>query len=72
MKLEILERKQKDFNGSEGRKIPYYWYTARTEAGVRITFGSKVGDHNVGQTLELNVEKVERPNGEIGYKEFSS
>lgn len=70
MKLFIIARKEKPFRGREDQEIPYFWYTARTENGVRIQFGSKMGSHKVGETLELNVERTEKADGSQTYKEF--
>lgn len=70
MKLYIIAVKPKPFTGTDGKQIPYFWYTARTPEDVRITFGSKTADHKVGETLDLNVEKFVNSRGEESFKEF--
>lgn len=72
MKLKILSVKNKPFKTDEGDDMDYFWYRAIRESdGVTIQFGSKTGEHAVGQTLDLNIEKTERTGGKFGYKEIA-
>jgi len=70
MLLKIKDVKRSDFKGRTGEEIEYYWYRAlRVEDKTNIRFGSKNGDHETGEELDLNVEKYELPSGQTMYKE---
>jgi hypothetical protein len=73
MKLTITEKTAKPFVGDEGNEIEYYWYKGVREDGIAIRFGSTDGEHEMGKTVEINLEKTERidkkGNVKIGYKE---
>jgi len=70
MLLKIKDGKRSDFKGRTGEQIEYYWYRAlRVEDKTNIRFGSKNGDHEAGEELDLNVEKYELPSGQTMYKE---
>ena len=67
MKLKITGKTEKPFKGDEGDLIPYFWYKAvREEDGVTLQFGSKKGEHLVGDTLELELEKTEALDSKTG------
>jgi hypothetical protein len=71
MKLKILkESKNKPFKTDEGDEMNYFWTTCEREDGVQIQIGS-INDFtaSVGQVLDLNIVKVERRDGKVGYKE---
>lgn len=70
MLLTIKKVQDGSFTGDEGAKIEYYWTKAETTDGTNIRFGGKVDYSNqIGDTIELNVEKIEYSNGKKGYKE---
>jgi len=67
--ISIIKVTKKPFRSSEGEMIDYYWYKGRrTKDEAVIEFGSTVG-HELGETLDLNIEKVEKPDGTFRYKE---
>jgi len=59
---------------SNGETVEYYWVKAeRISDGVTLEFGSKKGDFEVDQEVDLELEKTERVNAKtgktsIGYK----
>jgi len=71
MKLKILSVKNKPFQGDDGSEIPYSWVKAERESdGVTIEFGTKDDSHEVGETVELNIEKSEKAGGGFKYREI--
>jgi len=70
--LTITRKRDGSFQGDGGETIPYTWYKALTADELTIEFGSKDSSHEVGQTLELEIEKFERTGGRIGYKEITA
>jgi len=71
MKLQILTKKEKPFQGREGDQIMYFWYDARREPdGVQITFGS-VREYDPGDEIDANVVKKENNSGKIFWKEIA-
>lgn len=63
-KLQIVKKTLKPFKGDKGEMIPYAFYKAKRESdGVTIEFGSKVTTHEVGDNLELLLEKNEALRG---------
>jgi len=71
MKLKITRRKDGSFDGSDGERVPYFWYKAVRPDGVTLEFGSKNDSYSEGDELELDIEKTERANGKFGYKEVA-
>jgi hypothetical protein len=71
MKLKILKKTQKDFQGEDGQKREYFWYVAERENGTAIRFGSVNGTYNVDDTPDLILEEYEQSNGKKGYKELA-
>jgi len=72
MKYEIKKKVAKPFKGSEGDMVDYFWYTAtRGDDGVTIQFGSVQGDYGEGEMYDLDLQKVERANGKIGYRDIT-
>jgi len=70
MKLTITRKRDGSFDGDGGERVEYYWYKALLATGVTIEFGSRVSTHEVGQELDLDIEKTERAGGRFGYKEI--
>lgn len=69
MKLKIERVKPAPFRGSDGTDVDYYWYKATRESdGVTIEFGSWK-KYDVGSVVEVLIEKYERRDGKVGYKE---
>lgn len=67
---KITKKISKPFKGETGEEIAYFWYTAtRLSDNVVIQFGSMWGDYEEGETLELNLERRERRDGKIGWRE---
>lgn len=65
----IQKKTKRPFKTQEGDMMDYFWYTAeRVEDGVTINFGS-MNNYNEEETIEANLTKYEKKNGEIGYKE---
>jgi hypothetical protein len=61
MKLEITQKTNKPFIGSEGDPIDYFWYVGlREEDNVSIRFGSTDGSMEIGQKVDLILEKTEK------------
>lgn len=71
-KLVIRKVTAKPFTGGDGEKVPYFWIKAQREDGVTIEFGTQQDHHTVGETETVNLERVERSNGKIGYKEINA
>lgn len=70
LKLAITEKKPKPFIGKDDQEYDYFWYKGdRQEDGVTIQFGSINGKYEVGQLVDVSLEKFERRDGKIGYKE---
>lgn len=74
-KVKISEKKVKPFIGDDGEQRPYAWYKAiRIDDGVTFQFGSKNLEHEVGDEVEINLEKSEALRGgkvKLTYKEVS-
>jgi len=71
MKVKIIEGVSKPFKGDDNVERDYTWYKAlRLSDGVTIRFGSMEADHELDTELDLNIEKYERRDGTIGYKEI--
>lgn len=73
MKLEVTIKsvKAKPFTNDDGDVMDYYWYRAeRSSDQVSFQFGSQYGDHPIGEAVTLELEKYEKANGKIGYKEL--
>lgn len=67
-KYTIKRVKDGSFDGDDGR-VPYFWVKLlRLSDGVTLEAGSKRGDFEQGDTLELEVEKTELGNGKFRYK----
>lgn len=68
-KYEIKKVRDGSFKNDEGELIPYFWIKAlRLEDNVSLEFGSKSGDFEIGDEVELELEKTERAGGKVGYK----
>lgn len=71
MKITIKSVKPKPFTNDDGEQMDYYWYRAeRSNDMVTFQFGSTDGNHPIGEELDLDIEKYEKSNGKIGYKEI--
>lgn len=71
MKLTIKSVKVKPFTNDDGEQMNYYWYRAeRAYDQVTFQFGSTYENHPIGEELDLDIEKYEKSNGKIGYKEI--
>lgn len=70
MKVILKSRKASPFTNDDGEEMQYFWYKAeRLSDNVTIRFGSQEGGHVLDEELDLDIEKYERDNGKIGYKE---
>jgi len=70
LEVKILKKKDGTFQGRDGSQVKYYWYKAlRSDTQVTINFGSRNGDYEEGDVLDILLEKYEKPNGEFAYKE---
>jgi len=70
--LTILDKKLKPFKTEEGEMRDYYWYKGeRKDNEVSIRFGSTNPDHEIGDEIEIDIEKFERKDGKFGYKEIN-
>lgn len=70
MLLKIKDVRESKFNGRTGEEVTYYWYRAtRLSDKCNIRFGSKNGEYESGDEVDLNVEKFELPSGQVMYKE---
>src|SRR5947207_1083632 len=56
---KIDKKRDKPFTGDDGEKVPYFWYSATRGDGVKIQFGTSNGLFEVGQVVELELEKRE-------------
>lgn len=71
MKIKITKKKDSPFTNSDGDTMDYFWYNAeRLSDGVNFRFGSQNGQHKVDEEVDLEIEKYERENGKIAYKEL--
>ncbi|HNV97621.1 MAG TPA: hypothetical protein PKL13_04990 [bacterium] len=73
MLFTIKEKKVKPFTTSEGKKMDYAWYKALREDGVTIKFGSMDCSHEIGDEVEIELEKTESIQNEkpaFRYKEI--
>jgi len=59
MLYTIKEKKVKPFQTSEGDKMDYAWYKALRGDGVTIKFGSMDCSHEVGDEVNIDLEKIE-------------
>jgi len=71
MKLKIIRKTAKPFQGDDGESRDYFWYIAEQADGTSIRFGSTNGSHEVGAAVDPLIEKYEQSNGKTGYKEIS-
>lgn len=70
-KLKITKVRESEFEGSEGKKIKYFWYKGLREGdGVTIEFGS-TESYDLDDELELLLEKTETAKGGFRYKEIA-
>jgi len=70
MKLEILKAKDGSFTGQEGNKVDWNWYKARRKDNdLVIEFGSRQL-YEIGDEVDILLEKREQNNGKVGYKEL--
>jgi len=71
IKLTITKKKDGSFDPKDGgEKVVYFWYNAERDSdGVNFQFGSKDGSYEVGDDLELELEKYETSNGRIAWRE---
>lgn len=66
----ITKKTAKPFVGTDGDEVMYFWYRAERQSDqVSIDFGS-MNEYEEGEKVEVNLLKVERRNGKIGYKEI--
>jgi len=73
MKVQIVAKKDGSFQNSEGVTVKFYWYTANRTlpdgTKIRFQFGSKNGEYQRGDELDLNLYKEERSDGRLMWKE---
>ena len=70
MKITILKRTEKSFEGNNGEDVQYAWYKARRHSDqVNFQFGSVDTSHEEGEDYDLNIEKREGQTGKISYHE---
>lgn len=70
--VKIEDIRHKPFTGADGEEVDYYWTKAvRRRDGITFTFGTTV-DHSqqMGQSVDLNIEKYENSQGRTGYREI--
>jgi len=71
MKLKIKSVENKPFTSGDGERVDYFWYRAvREDNECTIQFGSREGEHPIGEVVDLDIEKTERADGKFGYKEI--
>jgi len=70
MKLQIRKKTEKPFKGDDNLEHEYFWYTAIGEDGLAISFGSSDGGHEVGERGDFLLEKFDRRDGKVGYREL--
>lgn len=71
MLVKIKDVKPSKFTGRTGEEVEYYWYRAlRVSDNANFRFGSREGGHEVGEEVDLNIEKYELPSGQMMYKEI--
>lgn len=69
-KLKIVKVRDGSFDGEDGR-IEYWWIKAlRLSDGITLEFGSKTGGFEVGEEVEVLLEKTEflKKNGQTGFR----
>lgn len=57
--LEILKVTKKPFEKDDGEMQDWAYYKAKTADGITIEFGSKNMEYEVGDNVELDLEKTE-------------
>lgn len=68
--LKITRVKDGSFTGDDGDRITYFWVKGEdTETGLTIEFGTKRPDYEVGDEVEVELEKTEKVGGGFRYKE---
>jgi len=71
LKVKILDKSSKPFTGGDGEERDYFWYKMeRQDNQVTIRVGSVDGKHEVDEVKDLNIEKYERNDGKMGYREI--
>jgi len=69
LNLNITEKKAKPFAGNDGKEMDYFWYKGEKKDGLTISFGSIDGSHEIGDNVDVDLEKTEKSNGGFVYKE---
>ena len=69
LQITITSKNEKPFQNNEGVEIPYFRYKGEKADGCTIQIGSMSGEHEIGDSLEMVLEKTETKRG-FSYKEI--
>jgi len=68
---QITDKQDGSFVGDDGERKEWFWYKAdEIETGINYRFGSRNGEYEIGDTVDLNLVKTPgKKKGSSWYKD---